>query len=344
MEYGAIDLHARESVIRIVDETGAILLDRRIATRHDRFADVVGDRPRMRIIVESSTESEWVAQGLEALGHEVVVADPNYALMYGHRSRRVKTDRRDVAALAEACRLGIYRAAHRVSAVQQQARQQLRVRSQLVRVRTQTINLARAILRTHGLRLPSGSAETVAARMEALTVPAPVRVILQPLIDLLRYLDTPVKTADAWVRATAAADPVTRRLMTAPGVGPVTAVTFRATIDRVDRFTHAGQVSAYMGLVPREDSSAERQRKGHITKAGPGDLRALLISAAWVIWRRPGTGGAALHAWVTRVAAKRGRRIAVVGLARRLSRILFAMWRDETDFTIERRQRTPVAA
>jgi transposase len=132
--------------------------------------------------------------------------------------------------------------------------------------------------------------------------------------------------------------------MTAPGVGPVTAVTFRATIDRVDRFAHAGQVSAYLGLVPREDSSAERQRKGHITKAGSGDLRALLISAAWVIWRRPGTGGAALHAWVTRVAAKRGRRIAVVGLARRLSRILFAMWRDETDFTIERRQRTHVAA
>jgi transposase len=81
MEYGASDRHARESVSRIVDETGAIRLDRRIATRHERFADVFGDRPRMRIIVESGPESEWVAQCLEALGHEVVVADPNDARM-----------------------------------------------------------------------------------------------------------------------------------------------------------------------------------------------------------------------------------------------------------------------
>ncbi len=79
------------------------------------------------------TESEWVAQALEALGHEAVVADPNYAAMYGTRSRKIKTDRRDVAALAEACRTGVYRPAHRASGVTRTARQRLRVRTHCVR-------------------------------------------------------------------------------------------------------------------------------------------------------------------------------------------------------------------
>jgi transposase len=103
MEYGAIDLHKKESQIRIVTNNGAII-DQRIATTRERLSHIFWGRPRMRILVEASTESEWVAQHLEELGHEVIVADPNYAPMYGHRSRRIKTDRRDVAALTEACR------------------------------------------------------------------------------------------------------------------------------------------------------------------------------------------------------------------------------------------------
>jgi len=116
MKYGAIDLHTQHSQIRIVTADGTVIVERRIATRDDQFAPVFGGRERMRILLESSTESEWVAASLEALGHEVVVADPNVAAMYGTRTRRIKTDRRDVAALAEANRTGVYRAAHRVSA------------------------------------------------------------------------------------------------------------------------------------------------------------------------------------------------------------------------------------
>jgi hypothetical protein len=98
MDYGAIDLHKKESQIRIVTETGD-LIDQRIATTRDRFSSVFLGRRRMRILLEASTESEWVAQHLEQMGHEVLVADPNDAPMYGHRTRRIKTDRRDVAAL-----------------------------------------------------------------------------------------------------------------------------------------------------------------------------------------------------------------------------------------------------
>jgi len=125
MEYGAIDLHTKESQVRIVTADGAVVKDARIATRSARWTAVFGDRAPMRILVESGTESEWVAQHLERLGHEVIVADPNYAPMYGARTRRIKTDKRDVAALAEANRLGLFRRAHRVSAAQRAVRQRV---------------------------------------------------------------------------------------------------------------------------------------------------------------------------------------------------------------------------
>jgi transposase len=338
MEYGAIDLHLKASLIRIVDGDGVVVLDRRVATTRAALAHVFEGRAPLRVLLESGTESEWVARAVEACGHEVIVADPNYALMYGHRARRIKTDKRDVAALAEACRLGIYRAAHRVSAGQRAVRRTVRIREQLVRVRTQTINLLRAQLKQEGVRLPAGAAETVGARLAALDLPADLRAALTPLQEMLTALAPLLTTGDAQVAAHAAADPVVGRLMTVPGIGPITAVTYRAALDTWERFADAGASTAFLGLVPREDSSGTRQRKGAITKAGPGPVRALLVQAAWVVWRQR-QGRAALHAWVERLAARRGKRIAVVALARRLARILFAVWRDETEY-----QAVPIVA
>ncbi|HYI89665.1 MAG TPA: IS110 family transposase [Beijerinckiaceae bacterium] len=333
MNYGAIDLHLRHSQIRVVEADGSVVLDRRITTSREGFTQLFGDRLPMRILLETGTESEWVAQCLEACGHDVVVADPNYLLMYGARQRQIKTDKRDVAALAEACRLGIYRKAHRVSGAQRQRRRELRVREQLVRVRTQAINLLRAQLRQEGYRLPSGSAETIGKRYARLVVPAGLHQALTPLLDLLTHLGPVLKTAGEAARVHATADPVVQRLMTVPGIGPITALTYRATVDDIGRFKTAGSASAFFGLVPHEDSSGERQRRGRITKAGPPVARSLLIQAAWVVWRNK-AGGGALHAWVLRLADRRGKRVAVVALARRLSRILYALWRDGTDYRL----------
>ena len=116
----------RYSQIRIVDEPGAILRDQRVVTSRERLVRAFDGFGPMRILVETGTESEWVAQALEAAGHAVIVVDPNYAPMYGEVRRRVKTDQRDVAALAEANRRGWYRAAHRTSALQRATRQALR--------------------------------------------------------------------------------------------------------------------------------------------------------------------------------------------------------------------------
>src|SRR6266436_903117 len=133
VEYIGMDVHKRESQVCILDEGGAVVVERRIRTERSRFAAVLGERPPARILLEASTESEWVAQSLEMLGHEVIVADPNFAAMYATRSRRVKTDRRDARTLAEACRVGAYRPAHRMSAARREVRAALAARDALVR-------------------------------------------------------------------------------------------------------------------------------------------------------------------------------------------------------------------
>ncbi len=330
MVYGAIDLHMRYSQVRIIDAEGQCLRETRVATSPERLTAAFGEHGPMRILLETGTESEWVAQALEAAGHEVIVADPNFAPMYGEVRRRVKTDSRDVTALAEANRRGWYRAAHRTSGPQRARRQVLRARRQLVQMRTGTISVIRALLRQTGYRAGTGGSDAFSDRLARLALPEALATTIAPLVRTLATLRTEIRALDAHLEQVAAIDPVVRRLQTVPGVGPVVAVTFRAFIDDVTRFGSAAQVSAALGLVPREDSSAERRHRGHLTKTGPSELRSLLVQAAWVCWRSCRQGP--LRAWTDQLAARRGKRIAVVALARRLSRILFAIWRDDTVF------------
>lgn len=335
MVYGAIDLHTRYSQIRVIDETGQVLRHQRVATTVERLQAVFASYGPLRIVLESGTESEWVAQALEAAGHEVIVADPNFAPMYGELHRKVKTDHRDVTALAEANRRGWYRPAYRVSATQRGMRQVLRSRRQLVQMRSGTISVIRSLLRQAGYRAGSGTSERFADRLSRLTLPAVLAETVAPLRRVVETLTAEIVAIDTRLTRQSAQDAVAQRLQSVPGVGPVVALTFRAFVDDVGRFGHAGQVSAAIGLVPREDSSAERQHRGHISKAGPNELRSLLVQAAWVHWRTQRQ--TALGEWTEQLARRRGKRIAVVALARRLSRILFAIWRDETVFRTLRR-------
>ena len=334
MVYGAIDLHKRMSQIRILDDHGTVLCERRVATERAGLVDVFAGYGAVRVLVESGTESEWVAQALEEAGYEVIVADPNFAPMYGELRRTIKTDRRDAAALAEANRRGWYRPAYRASLAQRRLRQILRSRRQLVQQRSGLISLMRAILRQEGFPLGAIASERIAGRIAALPVPPAVARTLQPLQRLVTMLTREVARIDARLARETAGDAVLPRLQTVPGVGPVVALTFRAFVDRIDRFRDAGQVSAALGLVPREDSSAERHHRGHISKAGPRELRSLFVQAAWACWRSRTRASAPLRAWVTQLAGRRGKRIAVVALARRLSRIAYAVWRDATTFRV----------
>jgi transposase len=328
MEYIGIDVHQRESQVCIVDERGQVLIERRVRTSRERFAELLGARAGARVLLEASTESEWVAHAVEGLGHEVIVADPNFAPMYASRSRRVKTDRRDARTLADACRLGAYRPAHRTSAAQRTVRAQLAVREALVRTRTRYISVIRAVLRRDGVRVPSGGAATSGPRVQALALSAPQHRLVAPLLALLRPLNQQLAVLEAQLAREGAGHAAARRLCTVPGVGSVTAAAVVATLDDVGRFASAGHVAAYVGLVPRERSSGEQHRRGPLTKAGNSRVRWLLVQAAWAYWRSRATAGTVLRAWVERLAGRCGRLRAVVALARRLTRILYAVWRD----------------
>ena len=136
-----------------------------------------------------------------------------------------------------------------------------------------------------------------------------------------------------WVQPTVAAqDPVVRRLRSVPGVGPVTAVGFVAALDAVDRFASARRVAGYLGLTPTERSSGEQQHRGRISKTGNPRARMLLVEAGWRLLRARQAAAAPLRAWGERLAARRGRAIAAVALARRLARILYALWRDGSEY------------
>jgi transposase len=121
-------------------------------------------------------------------------------------------------------------------------------------------------------------------------------------------------------------------LMSVPSIGPVTATAVVATVDDVSRFANAHQFEAFLGLVPSEHSSGEKRRLGSITKAGNQRVRYLLVEAAWRILRSSKTESATLREWAHRIAERRGRRIAVVALARRLAGVLYAVWRDGRRF------------
>jgi transposase len=336
MDHIGIDLHKRESQICLLAEGGE-LIERRIRTEPQRFAEALGGRAPAQVLLESSTESEWVARCLETLGHHVVVADPNFAPMYATRTRKVKTDRRDARALAEACRLGAYRPAHRLSDAQRHVRARLSVRDALVRTRTRYISLIRALLRQHGWRVPSGSAEGFPRRVLALPLPGRLRSEVAPLLAVMRHLRPPLAYSDERIAAVTATDERVRRLQSVPNIGPVTAAAFVAAIDEASRFHRAHEVEAYLGLVPRELSSGETQRRGRITKAGSTRVRWLLIQAAVSMLRLRDPRTATLREWAGRIAARRGKGIAVVALARRLAGILFALLRDGTVYELRRR-------
>jgi transposase len=331
MEYVGIDLHKRDSQICWLTEAGEIR-EQRIRTTRARFTEVFGGVAPARILLEASTESEWVAAHLESLGHDVVVADPGYAPMYPRRGRRQKNDRRDALALATARRAGTYRAIHRVSAAQRAVREVLVGRDALVGARTKLISVVRSLTRGGGMRVPSCSADGFVSQVEALPLPEPLATTVVPLLEAMTTLTAAIAASEAQLRDLTAADPRVRALQSAPSVGPITAAAFVATLDEAGRFRDAGQVTAYLGLVPRDRSSGDGHRSGRITKAGSRRMRWLLVQAAWRLLRMRGAGAQPLRRWGEAVLARRGKGIAVVALARRLARILYALLRDGTTF------------
>ena len=156
--------------------------------------------------------------------------------------------------------------------------------------------------------------------------------MIAPLVTLLIPLNEQIDELDHQMEARADAEPDAQRLQTIPGIGPLTSLTFLAVIDGAARFERAHSVMSYIGLVPREFSSGEKQLRGHITKAGSSRVRVMLVQAAQRIMRLKNPKTTALCTWAEGIAQRRGKRVAAVALARRLSGIMWAMLRDATEY------------
>ena len=256
----------------------------------------------------------------------------------------MKTDQRDARTLGDACARGMYQATHCLSEAQRQVRAELTVRETFVRTRTRCVAVIKAAVRREGLRISAGTPAHTSRKLAGLPLTDATRAEVAPLLVLIALLNTQIDEADDRLTVLAASSAPARLLQSIPMIGPVTALGFVAALDDIVRFPSASHVAAYLGLVPSEYSSGERQQRGHITKRGDTRTRWLLVEAAWRIMRSKNPTVAPLQHWTARIIARRGRRIAIVALARRLATLCYAMWRTNTPYHATRLQHAPLEA
>jgi transposase len=344
MEHVAIDLGGRESQICVMSRDGEILLEERRSTRG--LKGWLAKRPPSRVVMESCAEAFGIAEAARGAGHDAVVVPASLVRSLGVGSRGVKTDVRDARNLAEAsCRMRKLPAVHVPSETSRQRKSICGVREALVGTRTKLVNCLRGWLRTQGAGpIRSGSVETFTRRFleHAKVREIPVPMAISRVIETIDGINKQIEAADDELDTIAQEDPVCRRLMTAPGVGPVTAVRFAAAIDDVTRFDRASAVQSYLGLVPGEDSSSDRRKVTGITKAGARHVRWALVQAAWSArrWYKSDP----IVQWALQIEARRGRHIAIVALARKLAGVLHAMWRRGVDYDPTHASRVPEGA
>lgn len=330
MNHVAIDLGGEVSQVCVRDAKGAIVEEKKWPTR--RLEGLMRTWPASRVVLETSAEAFRVADSALASGHQVRVVPATLVKSLGVGARGIKTDQRDARTLSEvSCRIDLP-SVHIPSAASRELKSLCGSREILIEVRTKVINNVRGWLRTQLLRIRSGATVSLPGRIRAQAVASgtdlPEHIERQLIV--IETLTIQLKAANRQLSKIACAQPLCRRLMTVPGVGPVTAVRFVAAIDDVVRFPNAHAVQSYLGLTPGENSSSDRQRRTGITKAGPAPLRRALIQGAWSAFRRNTTDP--MVCWASQVALRRGKFIAVVALARKLAGILFALWRDGSTY------------
>jgi transposase len=327
MEHLAIDLGGSQSQVCVRSSDGQILLERRVRT--SELGEFLAKRPLSRVVLETCAEAFAVSDAALALGHQVRVVAATLVRSLGVGNRGLKTDRRDAQVLSEiSCRIDLP-SVHIPSKQSRERKTKCGMRDGLVHSRTLLINTVRGWLRATSRRPRSGAAGSFALRVRVLCgteLPSHVEALLETIETLSEQL----AKLDRELTSEAKRDPVCARLMTVPGVGWVTALRFVATLDEIGRFPDGHRVESYLGLVPGERSSSERQQRTGITKAGSPSMRATLVQAAWAAWRARRKDP--MQQWADQVSQRRGKRVAVTALARKLAGIMFAIWRDGTTY------------
>jgi transposase len=243
-----------------------------------------------------------------------------------------KTDRNDARGIAQMMRVGLYRPVH-VKTLRSQKQRMLLTHRKLMQSQAIAIeNDLRATLRNFGLKVGVVGPVKFEARIKELVETHPdLAALIEPLLIVRRGLREQIAILHRRLLAIVQDDDVCRRLMTVPGVGPVVALTYRATVDMPCRFRNSKAVGAVFGLTPSQHQSGESNRTGGISRCGDEMLRTMLYEAAHIMLVRSAKWSW-LKAWAMKIARHRGLKKATVALARRLAVILHRLWVDGTEF------------
>lgn len=335
--YAGLDVSLRSCALCIVDSKGKVWLERELPCE---VADIAAcleafDHPVERVGFEAGALSQHLYFGLQSLGFDIVCMEArqvNAALS----AMRNKTDRTDAKGIAQILRTGWFSPVHMKSREAHGLRALLSTRKALLKKTIDLANEVRGLLKIFGVRLPRtvkhGSFDALVRPMIEMDEVLAHAVL--PLLDARTVLFQNYLELDRRVKRAASQDAVCMRMMTVPGVGPIAALTFKAAIDDPNRFKKSRTVAAHFGLTPRRYQSGEHDNPGRISKAGDRDVRSTLYAAANAMLMRT-MAGSQIKSWGMRLMRTKGRRRAVVAVARKLAVLLHRMWVDGTEFRQE---------
>jgi transposase len=323
MEITTIGLDLAKHVFQVhgVDEAGHVVVKRRL--RRAQVITYFASLPPCLIGMEACATAHFWARELRALGHEVRLMPPQYVKAY---VKRGKNDAADAAAICEAVTRPSMRVVPVKTEEQQSALMMHRARELLVRQRTQLINAVRGHLAEFGLveaQGPWNVPRLLASMQEDRRVPELARQVLQLLAAQLDEVAKRIVELDARIAAWHKANPVSRRLATIPGIGPLIATAIAATVPDPDVFRNGREFAAWLGLVPRQTSTGGKQRLGRISRLGDKYIRQLLIVGAQTVLLR--SKAARSNAWIQGLLARRPRLVVAVALANKTARVVWAV-------------------
>ena len=331
--YAGIDVSLGHSSVCVVDITGKIVREAKVASEPDalvRFFRQLEVRVT-RIGLEAGPLSQWLHAGLSEAGFDTVLLETRH-VKAALSAMVVKTDRKDARGIAQLLRMGWFRPVHRKSVDAQEVRALL-VGRKLLQSKLRDVEFSiRGILRGFGLKVGEVSKGCFAARVQELIAGhAMLEAVIGAMLAARTSLHSEFMRLHRRMLAIVRADEICRRLMTVPGVGALVAVTFKVTVDEPGRFTSSKTVGAHFGLTPKRCQSGETDVTGGVSKAGDAMVRTALYEAANVLLSRT-TRFSTLKRWAMEVAKRRGAKRAKVALARKLASVLHRMWVDGSAF------------
>lgn len=334
--YAALDVSQEETAICVVGQDEALLAEAKVPTCPDAIADWLADRADglERVGMETGPLTVWLWNALTARQVPIVCLDARHASGVPKMMPN-KTGRHDARGLAQIVRTGWFKAVQIKSHGAYVNRAMITARDALVGMRVRLENEIRGLLKTFGVMFGKRvggfkrRAEDIIER--ELAVAPELIPIFEALMQARRDILARIAALDSRIRAVAKRHATVRLLMTAPGVGPITALAVVAAFDDAARFHRSSSAGAYLGLTPRRYESGEISRNGRIAKRGDGFARKCLFEAANAIFCR-NLGGPRLRNWARAIADRTGPRKAKVALARKLAVTLHAMWRTNTPF------------